>query len=191
MLRTDKIKWIQQLINIFELIAVMAVLLMAFFFQIVLHELPCPLCTLQRIGFAFIALGFILNLRFGFKPSHYSIVLLGAIFTAFVALRQVALHVIPGTGAYGSSILGLHMYTWSFILAVLIIIASAFLLGIDQQYQDIGIKERPWKKSTNILFALLTLVLAANIISLVLECGFQACPDNPVRYELLSHTQSV
>lgn len=175
----------QRLANLFEICGVLLVLLMAFTLQFIFRELPCPLCLLQRFGFMAIAFGFLLNFRFGFRPSHYSIILISAIFTCFVALRQIALHVIPGTGAYGAPVLGYHLYTWSFILAVLIIISTSLLLGVDRQYLERARTSKLWQRMTHILFAFLVFLTVANIVSTFFECGFATCPDNPVRYTLI------
>ena len=63
-------------LNALGLYAIALVLLVAFAAQLVPHELPCPLCLLQRIQFAMLAVGPILNLRFGVRPSHYAVSLL-------------------------------------------------------------------------------------------------------------------
>ena len=178
---------VEKIATFFELLAVIIILLFAFAFQFYLHELPCPLCLLQRAGFLFMAFGFLLNFRFGFRPSHYSIVLISGFFTCFVALRQIALHVIPGTGSYGSAIFGLHLYTWSFIGAIFIVIITTLLLGIDRQYQPINTYTRP-RAVGHALFLLVTIVIIANIVSVIFECGFKTCPDNPIRYELLEES---
>lgn len=172
--------------NALELLGIFLTLLMAFALQFYLHELPCPLCLLQRIGFLSIAVGFLMNLRFGLRPSHYALVLLSALFTSFVALRQIALHVIPGTGGYGSEIFGLHLYTWSFIVSMIIIIITTFLLGVDRQYQNTATREMRYPKLTPVLFGLMALIITANIVSLGLECGFSECPDNPTQYKNLA-----
>ena len=52
-------------LNALGLYAVALVLVIAFAAQLLLNELPCPLCLLQRIQFAMLAVGPILNLRFG------------------------------------------------------------------------------------------------------------------------------
>ena len=83
--------------------------------QLALGELPCPLCLLQRIQFAMLAIGPILNLRFGPRPSHYALSLLAAVAGAAFAARQVLLHILPGDPGYGSALLGYHYYTWAFI----------------------------------------------------------------------------
>ncbi len=172
---------LEKMCNAIELAGVCLVLLMASSFQYLLNELPCPLCLLQRVGFFCIAFGYLLNLRFGLRPSHYSIVILSAIFTSFVALRQVALHVVPGSGAYGAAFLGYHLYTWSLITCILIIVATTFLMGFDRQYYVKAVNGK-FKWLVNIFFIALILLLALNIINVYLECGLTECPDNPTQY---------
>ncbi|HIE5945920.1 TPA: disulfide bond formation protein B [Burkholderia cepacia] len=96
--------------------------------EFMLHEIPCRLCVLQRIGLTLVGIGIALNLRFGCKSSHYGLVLLGSIGTGMVALRQIFLHVCPGSTGYGSEILGLHLYTWTAIAAALSIVFVAAMI---------------------------------------------------------------
>lgn len=173
---------VTQIANMLDLFAVIVILLFAFAFQFLLKELPCPLCLLQRAGFIMTGIGFLMNLRFGLRPSHYVLALLGALFTAFVALRQIALHVVPGTGSYGSSILGLHMYTWSFIASMAIVLFTAVILGIDRQYHEAPKASGYFKTFTHILFAIILVLTVSNFISVLAECGLSLCPDNPDRY---------
>src|SRR2546430_7779026 len=92
-------------LNALGLYASALVLLVAFGAQFVLHELPCRLCVLQRIQFAMLAVGPILNVRFGPRPSHYAVSLLTAAAGAAFAARQILLHVMPGDPGYGSALL--------------------------------------------------------------------------------------
>ncbi len=181
-----KIQTAVKIINILELIGIWLTLLMALGFQIFLHDLPCPLCMLQRIGFFGVAIGLLMNLRLGLHPSHYSIVLLSALFTSFVALRQISLHVIPGTGSYGEPFLGLHLYTWSFIISMIIIIVTTLVLGIDRQYENnYAIRMRThWM--THLLFSITAILIMVNIILLFLLCGLSECPENPSGYKLFT-----
>ncbi len=181
MLENSRIMNIERLFNTMELMGIIVTLMMAFVFQIVLKELPCPLCLLQRIGFLGIAFGFLMNLRFGLRPSHYAMVLLSALYTSFVALRQISLHVIPGTGSYGNAIFGLHLYTWSFIISMIIVVVTTIMLGVDRQYQIRG-TDVLFTKTAKIIAAILFILLVANIISVLFECGLMACPDNPTHY---------
>src|SRR5919197_2046589 len=116
-------------LNVLGLYAIALVLIVAFAAQLLLHELPCPLCLLQRIQFALLAVGPMLNVRFGPRPSHYALSLLTAAAGAAFAMRQVLLHIMPGDPGYGSALLGYHYYTWAFIgFAVAIILIAAVLL---------------------------------------------------------------
>ena len=76
-----------------ELMGITVTIIAAFYFQFAMDELPYPLCLLQRLGLLAIGFGFLLNIRFNICPSHYALSLLAAVFTSFVSLRQIALHV--------------------------------------------------------------------------------------------------
>lgn len=93
MLLQGKINQIIEFISIMEVFGICFIIGMAFALQLLWNDLPCPLCLLQRLGLLGIALGFLLNIRYHVRPSHYAISLLSALFTAFVALRQIALHI--------------------------------------------------------------------------------------------------
>lgn len=171
---------IAAIINSLDVLGIVLVLAMAFIFQFVFNELPCPLCLLQRAGFLITSIGFLLNLRYGVRPGHYVLSLLGALLTAFIALRQIALHVIPGTGAYGSSILGMHMYTWSFVLSMVILVFTSLTLGLDAQYRVAKKKPLLFMGVTHTVFILVLIIAVLNVISVFSECGFMPCPDNPM-----------
>src|SRR5437016_13806784 len=98
-------------LNALGLYGIALVLLVAFAAQLLLHELPCPLCLLQRIQFAMLAVGPILNVRFGLRPSHYAVSLLTAVAGAAFAARQILLHDMPGDPGFGSQPLGCHYHT--------------------------------------------------------------------------------
>ena len=166
------------------LYAVALVLVIAFGAQLLLHELPCPLCLLQRIQFAMLAVGPILNLRFGPRPSHYAVSLFTAIAGAAFATRQILLHIMPGDSGYGSALLGYHYYTWAFIGFAVAIIALAAMLLFDEQFRDDD-KPQPAGAFARVAVWLVIALTALNVVSTLLECGFGACPDNPLAYELL------
>lgn len=181
-MNTVFMKPLMQIVNLLNALGIVLILLMAFVFQFVFKELPCPLCLLQRAGFLITAIGFLLNLRFGLRPSHYALSLLGALFTAFVALRQIALHVLPGSGGYGLSIFGLHMYTWSFIISMAIVLFNTMILGVDTQYQKQKRHIVVIKPIMHAVFGLLLFLALTNCIAIVAECGLKECPDNPTAY---------
>src|SRR6187401_632668 len=122
-------------LNALSLYALALVLAAAFAAQLVLHELPCPLCLLQRILFAMLAIGPILNIRFGLRPSHYAMSLLAAMAGAVVSTRQVLLHIMPGDAGYGTALFGFHYYTWALIGFAAAIVLLASILLFDRQFE--------------------------------------------------------
>jgi disulfide bond formation protein DsbB len=174
-------------LNALSLYAVALVLAAAFAAQLLLHELPCPLCLLQRIQFAVLAIGPILNIRFGPRPSHYALSLLAAAAGAAFSTRQVLLHIMPGDAGYGTALFGYHYYTLALTGFVTAIVLLAVILLFDRQFEDDGAAAQPVAPG---LFATAAVWLvigltALNVISTLLECGFGACAENPVVYELL------
>ena len=173
-------------LNALSLYAVAGVLAAAFAAQFLLNELPCPLCLLQRIMFAALAIGPILNIRFGPHPSHYALSLFAATIGAMVSTRQVLLHIMPGDPGYGSAIFGYHYYTWALLGFIAAIVLLTAILLFDSQFEK---NERAPQTSVS-AFARIAVWLvigltALNEISTLLECGFGACADNPVVYEML------
>ncbi|KIZ41476.1 MULTISPECIES: disulfide bond formation protein B [Rhodopseudomonas] len=156
----------------------------AFAAQLALHELPCPLCLLQRVMFALLAIGPILNIRFGPRPSHYALSLLAAVVGAVVSTRQVLLHIMPGDPGYGTAMLGLHYYTWALLGFIVAIVLLAAMLLADRQFAEQPVPQPPGIFAAAGVWLVIALTFA-NVGSTLLECGFGACADNPVIYELL------
>jgi disulfide bond formation protein DsbB len=172
-------------LNALSLYAVALVLTAAFAAQLVLHELPCPLCLLQRILFATLAIGPILNIRFGPRPSHYATSLLAATAGAVVSSRQVLLHIMPGDAGYGSALMGYHYYTWALIGFIAAIVLLASILLVDRQFDDTAPQPISGGAFAQAAVWLVIGLTALNVASTLLECGFGACADNPIVYELL------
>jgi disulfide bond formation protein DsbB len=170
--------------NILAILGILFISTSAYFMEFYNQELPCPLCLLQRFGFLACAFGFLLNLKFGNKMQHYGLSLIGALFTAAVAMRQILLHIGPASEAYGSTFLHLHLYTWSFIIAVLLILFIALALILEPPQYGGGNEARPalMKHSVTAAFALVILFCLANAITAYLICGFSACPSDPTEY---------
>jgi hypothetical protein len=102
---------------------------------------------------------------------------LGGILGMAVSLRQILLHVLPGDPGFGNTFLELHFYTWAFVGFFCLIAAQAILLMLPNG----GIRNHSWlAKALVIWFILLVL---ANLISTLLECGIGACADDPVTYD--------
>lgn len=175
---------VANILNILALYVISGVLINAFAMQFVRGELPCPLCLLQRVFFCAMAIGPILNLRFGPSPAHYALSMLAALAGAAIAVRQMFLHILPGDPGYGTALFGYHYYTWAFIMFVVALVVFTLLLLFERQFERID-APRVKTPAAGIAVWLVIAVTAANVISTFAICGPAACPDNPVRYELL------
>lgn len=175
---------ISRLLNALALIALDTVLVLAFVDQLWFRDLPCPLCILQRAGFFAAGFGIALNLFYGPKPSHYGIAILGAVAGGCISMRQILLHIVPGTGSYGNAIFGLHLYTWAFVAFGLMIVGCAIMLLDDRQFS----RAEPMSMRLKVLpltALLLFLVLAiGNVASTIAICDIGLCPDSPSGYML-------
>ena len=170
-------------LNTLGLYAIAGILIAAFVAQFILAELPCPLCLLQRVAFAALAVGPILNIRFGPRPSHYALSLLAALLGAVFSGRQILLHIMPGDPGYGSAIFGLHYYSWAFVCFAAAIALIGLVVLFDRQFADEGKPQLGlFEKAAVWLVILVTL---ANVLNVFVECGLDVCPDDPVSYRLL------
>ncbi len=173
-------------LNAIGMLAVCLVLALAYGYQIALYELPCPLCLLQRVGFVAVGVGLGLNLLYGPRPQHYAIVLLAALFGGSVAVRQILLHIVPGTGHYGSPVLGLHYYTWAAICFFLILLGTAAMLMFQRQYASEPDTERfGGNKLARLAFFVMLALALLNAVSSLIECGPTVCADPPTSYKLI------
>ena len=165
-------KHILENINVLDLIGIAIVLIIAFAFQFHGKEMPCPLCLLQRFGFLMMAFGLLMNLTFGLKPSNYALSALAAMFTALTSMRQMFLHIVPGTGSYGGTLFGWHLYTWCFVFSGLFLVATFIGLLFNAQFSKITVKRSDTHDYIAVLLAALFIILLlVNVIGAYMECG--------------------
>jgi disulfide bond formation protein DsbB len=174
-----------RILNALVLLGVCAVLLFSLYWQVARAELPCPLCLLQRAAFVGAGVGLLLNVRFGASESHYGVVIVSALAGAAFATRQLLAHIVPGTGAYGSALLGYHFYTWALIGCIALIAFGALMLFFEGQFVE-GVQEVRPTIGAQLLGWLFVLVALGAAVSALLQCGFGPCPENPTGYELLA-----
>ena len=117
-------------------LVVFSVVIGAYGIQFIFLEPPCPLCLLIRIGMLATGFGLTLNALFGPRPIHYGFALMGAVFGILVSLRNIALHIVPGTGSYGDAVFGFHLYTWAFLVFMAIVIAIAVVMFFQRQFDE-------------------------------------------------------
>jgi disulfide bond formation protein DsbB len=168
--------------------AIAGMLLAAFVLQFVQHELPCPLCLLQRIAFVLCGFGFLMNLRFGSHPAHYGTILLAAAFGLAASGRQILLHIVPGDPGFAPPMLGLHLYTWAFVFFTATVLGTALLLLLSPAEAERREGRRPLPMGALSSFAawMLILVTLANAVAAFALCGPIDCPDNTTSYWLFS-----
>ena len=108
--------------------------------------------------------------------------ILAALFGAAAAGRQVLLHIVPGSGAYGSPLFGLHLYTWSLLLFMTAIAAVAVLLLMEGQFE----RQRAWTADgwQRLVMGLYLAVTVLIGLAAFAQCGPAECPDNPTSYWL-------
>jgi disulfide bond formation protein DsbB len=168
-------------LNAAALVAVCGSLLEALFWQFAFNELPCPLCQLQRVALTLAGIGMMLNVRFGPHATHYAIILASAIGGATASVRQVLLHIAPGDPGYGSTLFGLHFYTWGFISFLIMMLFCVLMLCLDRDQLQRS-KVAAASAVSTFLIGLFFAIAAANTLSAVAVCGFGPCPDNPTQY---------
>ena len=170
--------------NLTALCGINLVLLTALFEQLVMGELPCPLCLLQRVAFIMVGIGFLLNVRYGAAPLHYGLIVVSALAGVLSSGRQVLLHIVPGSGAYGSALLGLHLYTWSLIAFVLVVLSVGLALIVEARVGEARAATAGGRLGRWAGWLLVGIVLI-NVAASFLECGLGPCEDSPTRYQLL------
>lgn len=179
-------------INLFGIFGLCFILCGAYFIQFALKEFPCPLCLLQRMCMLGVAFGLLLNLKYGFRSSHYGLSILSAVLGAGIATRQILLHICPKPGdhGYGSPVMGLHLYTWALIFFIASIIAIALLMQAPRQFDKNDSYTAPVipgviQKLAAAAFWILFLLSLSNLIIGFLECGLGPCADDPDHYQIL------
>ncbi len=181
-------------LNSIGLLVICGILMAAYAYQFTLDELPCPLCLLQRVALVMVAFGLCLNLIYGAKPHHYGIMLISAVYGASVSARQILLHIVPGTGSYGSPVLGLHYYTWAGICFFLVILGTAIMLLFEGQYKNLYDEPAHERfgghKLAKFAFLLALALTVGNAVTTLLECGPMVCADPPTDYKLIDELKN-
>lgn len=174
------------------LLAYCLVLIGAFAVQFIGHELPCPLCVLQRMAMIVVAFGpayIISRARHGEVTMRdyttgYGMSLIAAVAGMSMSGRQILLHISPGDPGYGSPLMGLHLYTWALVTFLIVIVFVGVSLVFANELLPGRVTFGWVSKSTLGLFLLL---IAANLMMIFFLEGFHpTLPDTPTRYELVS-----
>lgn len=165
---------LERSLNAIWVFVICGVLLGGYSVQFLKNELPCPLCLLQRLSMIGVAMGPLLNLRFGTYPAHYAVSILSALFGGFVSLRQISLHICPGFSSFGEPVFGLELYTWALVIfacSIFVSVIMLFLYTTSPQH----VKKAQISTFEGIAFWLVLFMTALNVITTVQECGLSAC----------------
>ncbi len=167
---------LQRALSALFIVVLSGVLMGAYSIQFFKDEMPCPLCLLQRVGMIGVALGQVLNLRFGMRPAHHAFSIFSALCGASVSIRQITLHICPGFPTFGEPVFGASLYTWAFITFVASIFAIGCMLFLykNDTDQKAPPKMELWAKAA---CGLILLITVANIFTTFWECGPLFCPE--------------
>ncbi len=161
-----------------------AILTAAMVLQYYDHEIPCPLCLLQRVAMFGVCFGIIMHFRHGYSARNDGIGMLFALFLLIVSVRQTLLDIYPrpGHSYIGSAVLGLHMPVWSIVIAVAILLAFAVKFAA---LGDENLRDQQPAPALGGLARILSLYVVAicliNFGSVILQCGADACHTSGYR----------
>lgn len=160
-------------INLVGIYALSGLVVLELIAQWVMHQQPCPLCILQRLGLIGISTAGLLNLRFGFKPSHYGLGLLCAFMGGAVAIRQTFLFIATGVRPVGSiSVVGYDFWWWALLAYALASVGMAVALIVQRP----GLEPRPMlDKTAKLSFVFVFLVAVANVLAIFKYCRWTLC----------------
>lgn len=171
-------------------LAYSGVLIGGFVIQFGFGEYPCPLCMLQRMAMVLVALGpatVIARARRGRVETTdlargYGMSIVASVVGAVIATRQILLHIKPGDLGYGEPVLGLHLYTWSLITFMVMLVAAGVVMIFAKQLTPGEVEFGMISKLTLVLFGVLIVVNLAVVFTLE---GFHwTLPDSPISYQL-------
>lgn len=165
---------LQQLrkLNLLALVVVCGILLTALYYQLFIDTvLPCALCNLQRIGFLLFGCGLLINIRSNDLKGGYLLCFISSILGSYVSLLHILVEIPPGMPQVGSTIFGVHMYGWAFVMfniLTIYIVIIRFMLDSSANYLV------PKNKGyVNYLTGLFLSIAVACLVSVFLETGLR------------------
>ncbi|MFB9928240.1 disulfide bond formation protein B [Amycolatopsis halotolerans] len=178
------------LLHIYVL-GICAVLLGGFLVQFGRGEYPCPLCILQRMFMMLAALGPVFVIARSRTQAvttrefaaGYGMSIVASVCGAAVAARHIMLHIKPPDPGYGSTVWGLHPYTWAFITFTVAILAAGGSLALARELEPLD--SHSTALSTTVLWIFGAIVLANLLAVFALEGLHWFLPGDPIRYQLL------
>lgn len=180
---------IRAILAMFSILAVCGVLLGALVAQL-RGDMPCPLCILQRMAMLLCVAGPAWLLARSWRrevdaidyAQCYGASIIAALAGATMSGRQVLIHIAPGDPGYGEPMLGMHLYSWAFVVfATVILVSGLHMLALPRRAERL-----PLAGASRAVVGLAIAIAAINLVAVFLEEGFHAVlPDNPTEYRLL------
>jgi disulfide bond formation protein DsbB len=168
------------------------ILMSSLYIQVIMGEFPCPLCMVQRIAMMLCALGQAFALSKvsadGTLPCKdfmmgQAMTLAAALAGSIFAVRQILLHIVPPDPGYGSTVLGLHLYSWALLVFCCeIAVVCLCLMFAPRETFTLPPKGRIWTRRLLLLFG--AVILAFGIATFVEEGLHLVLPDDPVSNRL-------
>lgn len=181
-----------RVLNLLGMLAMIAILLGAYYYQFGYRELPCTLCLLQRLAMLAVAFGAAMNVMLGPDPRHYGICLVSALFGLAVSIRQSLLHINPyfdkesgvptleatANSSFGPAVFGYHMYVWGVVIFTAVILAVGLVQLLQGQFEKQARETDPLRSVAMLGVGLLFVVASAEAITTFMECGIGDCPND-------------
>ncbi|WP_397474947.1 disulfide bond formation protein B [Pusillimonas sp.] len=173
--------------------AICAALIVALYHQLFNNDLPCALCWLQRFAMLamLVAQTWIL-LKIGKRQTvsiqdvalGHGLTILAALVGMSMSLRQVLLHILPGDPGYGGEVMGLHFYTWGFVLFFCCMAGSALTVALSNWLDRTA---DAWHAAARWTMWLIAALILINWVLVFAMQGFQWELDgDPTHYRLFS-----
>lgn len=173
-----------QRINALGLLAIIGILGTSLFIQLILGELPCPLCIVQRAAFISVGIALTFNLIHGPDTRHYGMIVVGSLLGMMMSMRQVFLHICPVAGessGYGTALFGYHLYSLGALAFFLAALIAGIMMMVHSHFKNTDIDScHCFLKGFLVL--VFGLIIAAMFFLTLFECGMGICPDNPIKY---------
>lgn len=183
----------QGLVSLLIVWGVSAALIGALFHQIAFHDLPCALCWLQRFAMLAIVVSqsYLLIRISRSQPVSlaetacaHGLSIVAALVGMSISLRQILLHILPDDPGYGGTVLGLHFYTWAFVLYFFSIAGSAIALALSNWLDR---EADTWRRAARWTVGLVAALVLINWALVFAMQGFQWELDgDPTHYRLFS-----
>lgn len=166
-------------LDLTALLGISLALLAAFYFQLAWGELPCAFCNLIRVSLMIFGGGLLLNIWLGFNPWNYILSAVGALICSLISLLFLFVKAPPDSVPTGSAVLGLHMYSWTFLIATAAGMYCVFMLAFHAMKSPSVVgKTSPSSavlksKAKPIIASLFIFLVGANVLSAFLQNGFE------------------